>query len=47
MVSVYMAVIPAIKKYVKSKEKDLFRIYEYAQKFKISDQLRKYMEVLV
>lgn len=40
-------VVAAIKNYVHSKEKDLFRLYEYAQKFKVSEQVKKYMEVLV
>ena len=40
-------VVAAVKNYVQSKEKDLFRLYEYAQKFKVSEQVKKYMEVLV
>lgn len=40
-------VVSAVKNYVLSKDKDLFRLYEYAQKFKVSEQVRKYMEVLV
>ena len=40
-------VVSAIKNYVQSKDKDLFHLYEYAQKFKVSEQVRKYMEVLV
>ncbi|MBS7295325.1 MAG: abortive phage infection protein, partial [Treponema sp.] len=40
-------VVSAVKNYVLSKDKDFFRLYEYAQKFKVSEQVRKYMEVLV
>ena len=40
-------VVAAVKKYVQSKEKNLFLLYEYSQKFKVSEQVRKYVEVLV
>lgn len=40
-------VVAAVKNYVQSKEKDLFRLYDYSQKLKVSEQVRKYMEVLV
>ena len=40
-------VVAAVKNYVHSKEKDLFRLYDYSQKLKVSEQVRKYMEVLV
>lgn len=41
------SVVSSIKNYAQLKEKDLFRLYEYSQKFKVSTQVRKYMEVLV
>ena len=39
-------VISGIKKYAASKEKDLFRLYEYANQLKVLSQVKKYMEVL-
>ena len=36
----------AIKGYFKKKEKNLVLLYEYAEKFKIQNILKKYMEVL-
>lgn len=40
-------VVAAIKNYARSKAKDLFRLYEYSKTFKVSAQVRKYMEVLL
>ncbi len=40
-------VISAVKNYAAKKNKDLFRLYEYAQKFKVLKTVRKYLEVLV
>lgn len=40
-------VISAVKNYAVKKDKNLFRLYEYAQKFKVLETVRKYMEVLV
>ncbi len=40
-------VIGAIKNYASSKDKNLNLISEYAQIFKVSDTLKKYMEVLL
>ncbi len=37
----------AIKRYVRSNNKDYIKLFEYADKFKISKDLRKYLEVLV
>jgi len=36
----------AIKGYIKKKEKNLILLYEYAEKFKIQNILKNYMEVL-
>ena len=36
----------AIKGYIKKKNKNLVLLYEYAEKFKIENILRNYMEVL-
>lgn len=37
----------AIKRYAKLKDKDINRLYKYAEKFNIKEEVRKYMEVLV
>ena len=39
--------INALKNYVKSKDKDLNQLFEYASIFKVSQILKKYMEVLL
>ncbi|MBR5965022.1 MAG: type IV toxin-antitoxin system AbiEi family antitoxin domain-containing protein [Treponema sp.] len=40
-------VVAALKNYARSKEKDVFRLYEYSKKFKVSTQVRDYMGVLL
>lgn len=40
-------VISAIKNYTLSENKDLRRLAEYAEKFKVNTELKKYMEVLI
>ncbi|GAI71559.1 unnamed protein product, partial [marine sediment metagenome] len=37
----------ALKRYSKRKNKDLSRLIKYAQKFKIDQKIREYMEVLI
>lgn len=40
-------VISAMKNYVSYKDKDLNRLAEYAERFRVSKKIRKYMEVLL
>lgn len=37
----------AMRRYVKLKNKNINKLYEYAEKFNIKEELRKYMEVLI
>lgn len=37
----------AMQRYSKLKNKNIVKLYEYAKKFKIKDEIRKYMEVLI
>lgn len=38
--------VDALQRYAKLKTKDINKLYEYAEKFKIKEELKKYMEVL-
>jgi hypothetical protein len=40
-------VIEALKNYAQNKEKDLHRLYRYAEKFGVEKILRNYMEILL
>lgn len=40
-------VTSAVKNYAAKKDKNLFRLYEYAKKFKVLETVQKYLEVLV
>jgi predicted transcriptional regulator of viral defense system len=40
-------VVSALKKYAISPNKDLYRLYEYAPKFSVLPQIKKYLEVLL
>ena len=37
----------ALKRYAKLKNKNIVKLYEYAEKFNIKEEIRKYMEVLI
>lgn len=37
----------AMQRYAKLKNKDINKLYEYAEKFNIKEEVRKYMEVLI
>lgn len=37
----------AMQRYVKFKNKDINKLYKYAEKFNIKEEVRKYMEVLI
>lgn len=39
--------INALKRYLTTEDKDLIKLMQYAQLFKVDRDLRKYMEVLV
>lgn len=39
--------IDAMKRYAKSKDKNIIKLYEYAEKFNIKEEMKKYMEVLI
>ena len=37
----------AMQRYARLKNKDINKLYEYAEKFNIKEEVRKYMEVLI
>ena len=39
--------IPALQKYMQSRQKDLYKIAKYAQMLKVENKIRPYMEALL
>ena len=39
--------IPAVQKYMRSKQKDLYKIMEYAKLLNVEHKIRPYLEVLL